>query len=114
VPATTENVLGVLSLIIYALLLVISLKYVVVGDARRQSGRRRHPCVDRRSFPSRKGVAGTTPRLAMGRPVLVALGIFGTALLYGDGMITTRDLGVERRRRSGSCDAALQSRTSCR
>ena len=28
------------------------------------------------------------PRLADGRPVLIALGIFGTALLYGDGMIT--------------------------
>jgi KUP system potassium uptake protein len=27
-------------------------------------------------------------RLAVGRPVLIALGIFGTALLYGDGMIT--------------------------
>jgi KUP system potassium uptake protein len=27
-------------------------------------------------------------RLAIGRPVLIALGIFGTALLYGDGMIT--------------------------
>ena len=31
---------------------------------------------------------GPAQRLAVGRPVLVALGIFGTALLYGDGMIT--------------------------
>ena len=34
--------------------------------------------------PARKGA----PRLAVGRPLLIALGIFGTALLYGDGMIT--------------------------
>ena len=32
--------------------------------------------------------AGGAPRLAVGRPLLIALGIFGTALLYGDGVIT--------------------------
>ena len=34
------------------------------------------------------GGGGRTLRLADGRAVLIALGIFGTALLYGDGMIT--------------------------
>ena len=39
-------------------------------------------------MPSRNGGANTTSRLAVGRPLLIALGIFGTGLLYGDGMIT--------------------------
>ena len=39
-------------------------------------------------IPGRRGGDTGTPRLAVGRPILIALGIFGTALLYGDGMIT--------------------------
>src|SRR4029453_448108 len=39
-------------------------------------------------IPGRSGGRGGVPRLALGRPILIALGIFGTALLYGDGMIT--------------------------
>jgi KUP system potassium uptake protein len=87
VPPTIENVLGVLSLIIYALLLVISLKYVVVvmrADNQGEGGILALTAL----VPSHQGDAGATARLAMGRPLLVALGIFGTALLYGDGMIT--------------------------
>jgi KUP system potassium uptake protein len=87
VAPTTENVLGVLSLIIYALLLVISLKYVVLvmrADNQGEGGILALTAL----IPKRSGEPGTSSRLAMGRPVLVALGIFGTALLYGDGMIT--------------------------
>ena len=36
----------------------------------------------------RQQAPGAASRLAIGRPVLIALGVFGTALLYGDGMIT--------------------------
>jgi KUP system potassium uptake protein len=39
-------------------------------------------------IPGRGGTVGGAARLAVGRPVLIALGIFGTALLYGEGMIT--------------------------
>jgi KUP system potassium uptake protein len=40
-------------------------------------------------IPGRSGrTRGAILRLADGRPILIALGIFGTALLYGDGMIT--------------------------
>jgi KUP system potassium uptake protein len=87
VPATADNVLGVLSLIIYALLLVISLKYVVLvmrADNQGEGGILALTAL----IPGRKGDPGAPSRLAMGRPLLVALGIFGTALLYGDGMIT--------------------------
>src|ERR671935_3095962 len=77
VRPTTENVLGVLSLIIYALLLVISLKYVVLvmrADNQGEGGILALTAL----VPSRKGDAGAPARLAMGRPLLVALGIFGT------------------------------------
>ena len=87
VPPTHENVLGVLSLIIYSLVLVISVKYVVIvmrADNQGEGGVLALTAL----IPSRAGAAGGPARLAVGRPLLVALGIFGTALLYGDGMIT--------------------------
>ena len=88
VPPTHDNVLGVLSLIIYALLLVISIKYVLIvmrADNQGEGGILALTAL----VPGREGQArGATSRLAVGRPVLIALGIFGTALLYGDGMIT--------------------------
>ncbi len=88
IAPTHENVLGVLSLIIYALLLVISVKYVLVvmrADNDGEGGILALTAL----VPGRKEQReGTRSRLAHGRPVLVALGVFGTALLYGDGMIT--------------------------
>ena len=81
VPATHENVLGVLSLIIYSLLLVISIKYIAI--------------VMRADNQGEGGILALTallpPRRRSDRArwsVLVLLGIFGAALLYGDGMIT--------------------------
>ncbi|HZL93513.1 MAG TPA: KUP/HAK/KT family potassium transporter, partial [Vicinamibacterales bacterium] len=87
VPPTYENVLGVLSLIIYALVLVISIKYVAIvmrADNQDEGGILALTAL----VPGLKGERGASAKLAMGRPVLIALGIFGTALLYGDGMIT--------------------------
>ena len=79
VAPTYENVLGVLSLILYALIIVISIKYIVV--------------VMRADNQGEGGILALTALLPVsengrGRPVLVLLGIFGAALLYGDGMIT--------------------------
>jgi KUP system potassium uptake protein len=87
VPPTHENVLGVLSLIIYALVLVISVKYVAIvmrADNQGEGGILALTAL----VPGLKGERGVSARLAVGRPVLIALGVFGTALLYGDGMIT--------------------------
>jgi KUP system potassium uptake protein len=87
VPPTHENVLGVLSLIIYALLLVISIKYVAIvmrADNQGEGGILALTAL----IPGRSGAPAASSRLAVGRPALIALGIFGTALLYGDGMIT--------------------------
>ena len=88
VPPTHDNVLGVLSLIIYALLLVVSVKYVALvlrADNQGEGG-----ILALTALIPTKGDDRTRSgsRLAVGRPVLIALGIFGTALLYGDGMIT--------------------------
>ena len=88
VPPTHENVLGVLSLIIWALLLVVSLKYVALvlrADNQGEGGILALTAL----VPGKGGSTEKTgSRLAVGRPLLIALGIFGTALLYGDGMIT--------------------------
>jgi KUP system potassium uptake protein len=78
VPPTSENVLGVLSLIIYSLLLVISVKYMAL--------------VLRADNQGEGGILSLTsllPPRGGSVPIgLVLLGIFGAALLYGDGMIT--------------------------
>ncbi len=80
VPPTSENVLGVLSLIIYSLVLVISVKYIAI--------------VMRADNQGEGGILALTALLPAGDgngprwPKLVLTGIFGAALLYGDGMIT--------------------------
>jgi KUP system potassium uptake protein len=87
VAPTYENVLGVLSLIIYALLLVVSVKYVLIvmrADNQGEGGILALTAL----IQGRDGGGSASSRLAVGRPILIALGIFGTALLYGDGMIT--------------------------
>jgi len=80
---TIPNVYGVLSLIVWSLLLVITVKYVsfvLRADNRGEGGvlsllalllQRRHRKEDFRT-----------------RGLLIALGLFGAALLYGDGIIT--------------------------
>ncbi len=88
VSPTHDNVLGVLSLIIWSLLLVVSVKYVAIvlrADNQGEGGILALTAL----IPNRGGDSTKSgSRLAVGRPVLIALGIFGTALLYGDGMIT--------------------------
>jgi KUP system potassium uptake protein len=88
VAPTHEAVLGVLSLIIYALLLVISFKYIVIvmrADNQGEGGILALAAL----VPDRNGNGrGHRRGVATDRPLLIALGIFGAALLYGDGMIT--------------------------
>jgi KUP system potassium uptake protein len=80
VPPTQENVLGVLSLVFWAMTFVVTFKYVAVvmrADNRGEGG-----VLALVALVGRRG----TSRL--GRRALVLLGIFGAALLYGDGAIT--------------------------
>lgn len=77
---TPENVYGVLSLITWALILVISVKYLVFilrADNRGEGG-----------ILALTALVTPTHALRRGRWGLIALGLFGGALLYGDGMIT--------------------------
>ncbi|MCC7125140.1 MAG: potassium transporter Kup [Acidobacteria bacterium] len=80
VPPSHENVLGVLSLIIYSLILVISVKYIALvmrADNQGEGGILALTAL----LPVREGKGGRTP-------VLILLGLVGASLLYGDGMIT--------------------------
>jgi KUP system potassium uptake protein len=81
VAATQANVLGVLSLIIYSLLLVISVKYIAIvmrADNQGEGG------ILALAALLPQGQETTSPRWR----VLILMGVFGAALLYGDGMIT--------------------------
>ncbi|HYK41052.1 MAG TPA: potassium transporter Kup [Thermoanaerobaculia bacterium] len=81
IPTTPGNVLGVLSLVFWSLIIVISIKYLVFvmrADNRGEGG-----ILSLMSLlkPPARGEHGI-------RWVLILLGIFGAALLYGDGIIT--------------------------
>jgi KUP system potassium uptake protein len=81
IQPTRPNVLGVLSLITWALVLVISIKYAVFvlrADNRGEGG-----ILALTSLITPIGALKRSPRW-----LLVMMGLFGTALLYGDGMIT--------------------------
>ncbi|HET8702221.1 MAG TPA: potassium transporter Kup [Nitrococcus sp.] len=81
-PVTPANVLGVLSLIFWSLIIVVSVKYLLVvmrADNRGEGGILALTALFRASPGRRPG---------RWRHILIGLGIFGAALLYGDGMIT--------------------------
>jgi KUP system potassium uptake protein len=80
VAVTHDNVLGVLSLIFWSLNFVVSFKYISIVLRRRRPGRGRHP------RPARAD--GTVAGSAKGIGFIMGVGLFGAALLYGDGIIT--------------------------
>ena len=82
IPVSPNNVLGILSLIFWALITVISIKYLIF--------------VMRADNHGEGGILALTALITPAggeesrgsRWPLILLGLFGTALLYGDGMIT--------------------------
>ena len=79
IAPTPANVLGVLSLMTWSLLLVVSLKYlgyILRADNDGEGGIIALMAQTRATH------------LAHGRSILIAMGVFGASLLYGDGMIT--------------------------
>jgi KUP system potassium uptake protein len=81
VAATRGNLFGVLSLMVWTLVLIVCIKYVVFllrADHRGEGGilAMMTLAFDERRASKRR------------RAVLVAAGVFGAALLYGDGVIT--------------------------
>jgi KUP system potassium uptake protein len=81
VPFTTENVFGIMSLFVWTMTFIVSIKYVVLVLR-----------------ADNNGEGGLVAMLALAanavrdkpalRRALLVLGIFGTALFYGDGVIT--------------------------
>jgi KUP system potassium uptake protein len=78
---TPANVLGILSLIFWALVVVISVKYlafILRADNQGEGG----------ILALTSLLIPPTVRRGSGRWLLILLGLFGTSLLYGDGIIT--------------------------
>ena len=79
-PLTEENVYGILSVVFWAIMIVVTLKYVTL--------------IMRADNHGEGGIMALTALVSAGlkdrraRWVLVGLGIFGAAMFYGDGMIT--------------------------
>jgi KUP system potassium uptake protein len=79
-PLTSANILGILSVIFWALMIVVTLKYVTL--------------IMRADNRGEGGIMALTALVSSGltnpqaRWWLVGFGIFGAAMFYGDGMIT--------------------------
>jgi KUP system potassium uptake protein len=82
IPVTPGNVLGVLSLIFWALVLVVTIKYhlvIIRADNKGEGGVLALMAMVQGSRVAR----GLSPR-----QIMIVLGIFGTALMYADGALT--------------------------
>src|SRR5256885_1527078 len=82
IPVTAGNVLGVLSLVFWSLILIVTVKYHVViirADNKGEGGVLALMAL----VNGRRVARGLSPRR-----VRIALGVFGAALLYADGALT--------------------------
>ena len=80
IAPTPQNVYGVLSMILWSLVLVVGIKYIVFilrADNRGEGG-----ILAMLALLLQQDIKGWK------RTTLISLGLFGAALLYGDGMIT--------------------------
>ncbi len=81
IAVSSENVLGVLSLMFWSLIMIVTIKYLVFvlrADNNGEGGVLALTALLKRTRPNKNG----------GWFGLIAIGIFGACLLYGDGMIT--------------------------
>jgi KUP system potassium uptake protein len=80
VHPTHDNVIGCVSLILWALIIIVTVKYLALvmrADNRGEGG-----------ILALMAMVGTRGVIEGRRKLLIMLGLFGAALLYGDGMIT--------------------------
>jgi KUP system potassium uptake protein len=80
-PVTPENILGVLSLMVWSLLLIVTFKYVCIVLRADNKGEGGVVALMARVLQQ----AGNTSRR---KTLAIALGIVGASLFYGDGIIT--------------------------
>ncbi|MCB0584328.1 MAG: potassium transporter Kup [Phaeodactylibacter sp.] len=78
-PITQENILGVLSLVFWSLILIISVKYLVIILRANNDGEGGILALMEVALPKKR-----KKRYA----IVLGMGFFGAALLYGDGIIT--------------------------
>lgn len=105
IAPTPDNIIGVLSLVFWSLIIVISIKYlmfVMRADNRGEGGimaltalvtprRRARPgggALEESDVPREALPPARPENISRRRNVLILLGLFGAALLYGDSMIT--------------------------
>ena len=63
VPVSTDNVFGVVSLVFWSVMIIVTVTYVLPGDARRQRRRGRHHGADHAAAPlGRPSAAGAPAR----------------------------------------------------
>ncbi|MEO6327814.1 MAG: potassium transporter Kup [Ginsengibacter sp.] len=79
IPITRENIYGILSMIFWSLILVISLKFLIIILRADNKGEGGNLALMKLVLPEKR-----TGRFF----VILAMGLLGAALLYGDGMIT--------------------------
>lgn len=80
IPATTDRVLGALSLVFWTLTLIVSVKYVLIvmrADNEGEGG-----------IMSLASLATAAVRRHRAAAVIMVFGVIGAALFYGDGVIT--------------------------
>lgn len=81
VPITPDNVFGILSLVFWSLMIVVSLKYVVLILRADNKGEGGIMALMARVLADQSTTGQTRHRV-------LVLGLFGAALFYGDGLIT--------------------------
>ncbi len=81
IPLSYSNVLGVLSLIFWSLMIVVSIKYVAIIMKANNNGEGGIMALLALSLRNKR--IGSKSR-----SILVAIGLFGAALFFGDGIIT--------------------------
>ena len=83
---TAENIYGVLSLVFWTLTVIVSVKYVVLILRADNNGEGGLIAMLALASQAVKGKPALRRRLLL---LLLLLGIFGTAIFFGDGVITT-------------------------
>lgn len=80
IPASKENIYGVLSLVFWTINIIVSLKYILLMMRADNDGEG--------GIMALLALALRSPVSDRIRAILVGMGLFGTALFYGDSMIT--------------------------